>query len=115
MQVDRTNVLQAARLLVTESDRLDDVLVRVRYATHDNEPCGGDPVSADAAIAFPERIAALVEGCQAHNDALRAAAAELRAVALTYGFTEAEIAASVPTMGPIATALGAVDAVDRAR
>ena len=93
LQVDRHTVLAARAALLAEAERLDRALVE-RHRGHDVGRCGGDPVSPEAAVAFNERINALLANCFAYNRDLRAAASALDVTARTYGYTDEQIAAS---------------------
>lgn len=94
MQVTRDNVLQARAALLAEADRLDAALAHEAGDMKNVGLCGGDPVSADAAPAFDERVMLLLEQCKAYNKHLREAAASLHDVARSYGYTEDEISSS---------------------
>ena len=93
LQVDRHTVLAARAALLAEAERLDRELVE-RHRGHEVGRCGGDPVSPEAAVAFNERINALLENCFAYNRDLRAAASALDATAHKYGYTDEQIAES---------------------
>lgn len=97
MQVTRDNVLQARAALLGEADRLEMALTDQWHNWEGVGLCGGDPVSVDAADAFGERSAALLANCRTYNEHLRKAAHALDAIALSYGYTEDEIAASFTT------------------
>ncbi|MEJ3655703.1 hypothetical protein WEH80_22290 [Actinomycetes bacterium KLBMP 9759] len=94
MQVNRENVLKARAALLAEADRLDSVVAQTALRDQGIGLCGGDPVSIDAAAAFNERIAALVNQCIRYNQDLREAATALDATARQYGYTDDEIASS---------------------
>ncbi len=93
LQVNRDNVLQARKAVLDEAQRLQDLLI-----THQRDVwvdlCGGDPVSADAAEAFNERIHQLVDHCWRYAMELKAAGDALGETARAYGFTDEQIAAS---------------------
>jgi hypothetical protein len=93
LQVDRDTVLQARAALLGEALRLKDAL-RLGSVRQDVGLCGGDPVSADAAAAFNERIASLFAYCRSYVDDLERAGDVLGETARRYGFSETEIAAS---------------------
>ena len=94
LQVDRHTVLAARAALLAEADRLDTALRDKHSDLTGVGLCGGDPVSPEAALAFNERINALLENCFAYNRDLRAAAGALDATARMYGYTDEQIAAS---------------------
>ena len=93
LQVDRDTVLQARAALLGEAQRLKD---EIGFRTVDMQvgECGRDPVSSDAAPAFNERIAVLIQNCQQYTEDLEAAAGSLSNIARQYGFTESEISQS---------------------
>lgn len=93
LQVDRGTVLQARAVLLGEAQRLRDA-IRLHGTGATVGRCGGDPVSADAAAAFTERIAKLLQVCDEYVHGLERAGGELGRVARDYGYTEDEIAAS---------------------
>ena len=94
LQVNRETVLAARAALLAEADRLDTELGLGFGTVREVGLCGRDPVSPEAASAFNERIAALLEHCRAYNQDLRAAASALDATARAYGYTDDQIAAS---------------------
>lgn len=94
LQVNRDTVLQARAALLAEADRLDIAIARRTRSDGGIGICGGDPVSPEAAAAFNERIAALIDDCRRYNQDLRESAHHLDAVARRYGYTEDEIEAS---------------------
>jgi hypothetical protein len=93
MQVNRDTVLQAHSALLGEAWRLADSLGSsfdlILFGR-----CGGDPVSADAQVAFTERIGGLLDQCHRHVADLFAGADRLAAAARAYGHTEDAVAAS---------------------
>lgn len=93
LQVDRETVLQVRAVLLGEALGLKD---EIRFRTPDMEvgECGGDPVSFDAALAFSERIAALVDECRRYTEKLEAAGSALGEIAHRYGFSDSESAQS---------------------
>jgi hypothetical protein len=93
LQVDRDTVLQARAALLGEALRLNDAL---RFGTIDLAVghCGGDPVSGDAALAFNERIAALIAHCHQYTEQLESAGQKLEEIARGYGFAEDDVARS---------------------
>jgi hypothetical protein len=93
LQVDRDTVLQARASLLGEAFRLHDA-IKFHAAGITVGMCGGDPVSADAAPAFSERIGPLLDHCVQYAIDLQTAGEVLGAVARRYGLTEDEIAAS---------------------
>ena len=96
MQVDRDTVLKVRSVLLGEADRLLDAVPSAPEGRVRVGRCGGDPVSAEAAVAFEARIRLVVDLCQRHALELREAAHSLERIARNYGYTEAEIAASFP-------------------
>jgi len=93
LQVNRDTVLKARAALLAEARRLDLELDQRKLGSEVGL-CGSDPVSPEAAVAFNERIDALVMSCRAYNGHLRMAATALDATARAYGYTDDEIAAS---------------------
>lgn len=89
-QVNTDNVLQAAAVLRRQADQMEDVLTT---ASRDLQfkPCGGDPVSRDAQLLLQAKIDRITAVHWAHQAEVRAASDALRASALSYGYTEAEI------------------------
>jgi hypothetical protein len=96
LQVDRDTVLQARAALLGEALRLRDA-IKFHGAGITVGLCGRDPVSADAAHAFSERIEGLVDHCARYTNGLESAGALLGDIARSYGYTDAEIAASFAT------------------
>jgi hypothetical protein len=94
LQVNRDTVLKARAALLAEADHLDKDLQRSHREFGGVGRCGADPVSPEAALAFNERIHALVNQCFSYNRDLRASAYALDATARSYGYTDDEIAAS---------------------
>lgn len=95
LQVDRDTVLQARAALLGEVERLRSLIHTNRQGAFIGL-CGADPVSADAAPAFNERIAALLQQCWQYTIDMESAAHTLDDTARGYGYTDAEIAASFP-------------------
>lgn len=98
LSVDADNVLYVRKAILDEYEELADAL-RVDGLGADGEyavPYGGDPVSLDASVAFPERVTLLLKQCREHVDTLLAIAGNLEAAAVAYGYTDAEIAAATP-------------------
>lgn len=93
LQVNPENVLKVRAALLAESDRLHQAVQRGGAGEWVGF-CGGDPLSADARGAFNQRIDEVIGHCRHYADTLRAAGESLERVALDYGHTDAEIAAS---------------------
>ncbi|SHK81666.1 hypothetical protein SAMN05443637_112168 [Pseudonocardia thermophila] len=96
--VDRNNVLYVRRAVLEEYQELTTVLERERMDwRQQSEPYGRDPVSFDAAVAFPQRAALLLEACQKYADELLVIADNLAKAAEAYGYTEDSIVEMTPT------------------
>jgi hypothetical protein len=114
LSVDAENVLYVRKAILDEYESLLQVLVQeTRGSAAYPTPYGGDPVSSDAAVAFPERVAVLLEQCKTHVMSLLAMADKLKEAALAYGYTESEISAAAPVepsigMREIKTTINAV-------
>ena len=91
LQVNRNTVLQARAVLLGEALRLREALL-LHTPTEGVGRCGGDPVSADASSAFTERVAALMQYCHRYTAELETAAHSLEETAMSYGYTEEDIA-----------------------
>ena len=98
LSVDAENVLYVRKAILDEYETLLRVLVQeARGSAAYPAPYGGDPVSSDAAVAFPERAAALLDQCREHVMSLLAMADNLKDSAVAYGYTEDQIAAATPS------------------
>ncbi len=93
LQVDPANVLRVRQVLLTEADRLTTGLVWHGPGAKVG-PCGGDPVSQEAMVAFNHRIDGFLDEVRARIQGLRDAAEVLADNARRYGRTEAEITGS---------------------
>ena len=96
LKVDQVNVMQAARLVMAESERFRS-LVESRRRGLRVYPVGGDPVSKEAAEVLNEKFwespGSYLERCIDYADMLEKLAAQLAEAARTYGHTENEIEA----------------------
>ncbi|MGI5131841.1 hypothetical protein ACQEVB_33910 [Pseudonocardia sp. CA-107938] len=97
LRVDAENVLYVRKAILEEYEELKATLDQegqdLGYKSH---LYGGDPVSADAAIAFPERVSRLIGECHQHVNELLDMATKLEAAAKAYHYTDDEIAAMTP-------------------
>lgn len=94
-RVDPDNVLQARAAVQAAADKIRDSV----NANRDDmrlEPMGGDPVSRDAAVAFTHRLQKYVTFCDDYVRELQRVADALREAALTYGYTDEDIARGFP-------------------
>lgn len=94
-RVDQDNVLQAHAAVLSAADKLRDV-VRSHGRDMRLEAMGNDPVSVDAAAAFTHRLQKYVEFATTYTIELERVAAALRDAALTYGYTDDDIARGFP-------------------
>jgi hypothetical protein len=95
LQVDRDNVLRVRSVLLTEAEKLLDAVTRSTSEQPWVDLCGADPVSGEASSAFNARIQILVDHCRQYALQLEQAANSLDRIARNYGYTEAEIQASL--------------------
>ncbi|MDT7633807.1 MAG: hypothetical protein QOI50_5737 [Pseudonocardiales bacterium] len=95
LQVDRDNVLRVRSVLLTEAEKLLDAVTRPMSERPWVDLCGADPVSGEASSAFNARIQILVDHCRQYALQLEQAANSLDRIARNYGYTEAEIQASL--------------------
>ncbi|MFB9745620.1 hypothetical protein ACFFOU_31290 [Pseudonocardia sulfidoxydans] len=93
MRIDRDNVLEVAKALSREAARLDEVLSQNGQARADL--CGGDPVSADAKLAFNQRAELLVDSYAKYVLDLRQLATAVAESARAYGVSDEDIARSL--------------------
>src|SRR5687768_2682408 len=93
-QVNRENVLGVYQLVQSEADRLDKVVQKSGYKLR-IDLCGGDPVSKDAMETFNAELTRLRTQCEDYVRMLFSTAAQLKQTALSYGFTEEQIAHSL--------------------
>jgi hypothetical protein len=109
LSVDADNVLYVRKAILDEHKELLTVLGgEARDASSTAKPYGGDPVSIDASVAFPQRADLLLKQCAEHVSDLLAIAEKLKDAALTYGYTEGEIAAASPVN--VGAAVGGMNA-----
>jgi hypothetical protein len=99
MQVTSGNVLAVRDTLLAKAADLDAGLRQHWNAATTMPQLGGDPVSADASVAFPVRTRALLAYCQTYVGRLRDAAHALDATARAYGLTEEDIANTSHAVG----------------
>ncbi|HEX4249367.1 MAG TPA: PE domain-containing protein [Pseudonocardia sp.] len=100
LQVSRENVLEVRSVLLGEADRLLDSIRSASSRRGWVGPCGGDPVSAEASAAFDARIRLVLEQCQRYALELKRAGDALDQVARGYGYTDAQLAASLTSRDP---------------
>lgn len=93
-QVNPDNVLEVHAALRAQADELEYVLTEAQYTVQIGR-CGGDPVSADAEIAFNAKITDMLAVHWAHQREIAEAAGLLRRTALDYGHTDEEIARAI--------------------
>lgn len=92
LYVDRDNVLQVRNLVLDEYDRLDRYLAaEINSSAYETYRYGDDPVSKDAAIAFPQRFGLLVASCRKQLEHLARMGEALAEAARQYGYTEDQI------------------------
>lgn len=90
-EVTPDNVLGAYAALKEEAERLRLSVRKFQYAAMKMRPCGGDPVSGDAATGFSEACGLLAQRCNASVASLDSRADELAKTARSYGMTEEQI------------------------
>lgn len=96
MQVNPENILQVRKLFLEEAER---VLAFVTTCEKDTEYvglCGGDPLSPEAADALNRRIRHELLQARRYGSQLESAGRSLERTAREYGYTEAQIKASLP-------------------
>ena len=100
-KVTRENVLDAYRLFQGEADRLTTVLTKNAFKLRIDR-CGDDPVSQDAVDTFNPKLSKLRAQCTSYVQDLANAAEELKRTAVSYGYTDEQIAHSLgsPSAGP---------------
>ncbi|WP_281690497.1 hypothetical protein [Pseudonocardia thermophila] len=97
LRVDADNVLYVRKAILEEYELLKTTLTAERGGLETyNYRYGGDPVSADAAVAFSQRARLLIDTCNERLNELAAIAGSLKLAAEAYGRTEQEIAALTP-------------------
>lgn len=97
LSVDAENVLYVRKAILDEYEALLAVLGgESRDAQTYARPYGGDPVSVDASVAFPQRANSLLSECRKQVMELLAISDHLKDAALAYGFTEEQIASANP-------------------
>lgn len=101
-RVNQDNVLQAHQRVQRAVDQLND-RIRAIAPNMRLEQMGGDPVSRDAVVAFNYRMTdgpdSYLNRARQYQRNLQAGADQLRASALSYGYTEEDIARGFPA-GP---------------
>jgi hypothetical protein len=100
LRVSRENVLEVRSVLLREAERLLDSIRSANLRHGWVGPCGGDPVSVEASAAFDARIRVVVERCQRYALQLEQAGNALDEVARGYGYTDAQLAASLTSRDP---------------
>lgn len=93
-QVTVDNVLKVAQAFQKHADDIEYVLL-VHSKDLVLQPCGGDPISADACRRFQPKIDEIVATHRAHAEELRAAVAALERSAASYGYSDLEIASAL--------------------
>ncbi|MDN5860687.1 MAG: hypothetical protein L0H84_18955, partial [Pseudonocardia sp.] len=111
LRVDAENVLYVRKAVLEEYAELRMAFgsQHLDFVEHAGE-YGRDPVSIDAAVAFPERARALISRCEEQVAALRGMADSLEAAARAYGYTDGEIAALTPKPNSTITSAWAAEA-----
>ena len=92
-QVNPDNIL-AVRNSIEQQAREIQVALQSVNMGGSVEPCGGDPISADATPMFRVKIDKILALHWAHHSELREAVDRLTETAKQYGYTEADIAKS---------------------
>ena len=100
LRVSRENVLEVRSVLLGEAERLLHSVRVSSFRLGWVGPCGGDPVSAEASAAFDARIRIVVERCQRYALQLKQAGNALDQIARSYGYTDAQLAASLTSRDP---------------
>ena len=100
LQVSRENVLEVRSVLLGEAERLLDSIRSATFRRDWVGPCGDDPVSAEASAAFDARIRVVVQRCQRYALQLKEAGTALEEIARDYGYTDAQLAASLTSRDP---------------
>lgn len=95
-RVDQGNVLQAHAAVQAAADKIREVVQR-RGRDMQLGVMGGDPVSAEAAVAFTERLQRYVTFSIQYADELERLASALRRAALEYGYADEDIARGFPS------------------
>lgn len=90
MQVTPENVLHIRAALLTEAERLGDLLRLHGWELRVRAPAP-DPVSAAAEMTLNPKIDLLTTQFQAYVDTLKTAGGVLAATARTYGYTEQQV------------------------
>jgi uncharacterized protein YukE len=104
LQVTPENVLDVRKVLLQEADRLLKAAGPAEMMTQFVGPCGGDPVSQQASIAFGERIAIMAQQCRDYANGLKNAGNSLDQIARSYGYTDEQIQDSLrPSSSAIRT------------
>jgi hypothetical protein len=100
--VNHDNVLAAGKVIKTQIDTLNDVVLKNTPALI-VEPAAGDLVSQDAARAWNHRLVGADDSyaarIQAYVDSLNNLAAQLKDSAKKYGFSDEDIAATFGATG----------------
>lgn len=94
-RVGPENVLQARAAVQTAADGIRNSV----NANRDDmrlEAMGGDPVSIEAAVAFTDRLQEYVAFADDYVRELQRLADALREAALTYGYTDEDVARGFP-------------------
>ena len=104
LSVDAENVLYVRKAILDEYESLLQVINTESrdYGALAAKPYGGDPVSADASVAFPERAGLLMDQCKQHVMSLLGISNHLEKAALAYGYNEGQIAAANPIRTDVA-------------
>jgi hypothetical protein len=97
LSFDWDNVLYVRKAILDECEELNASLVAVttEISTMAHR-YGDDPVSGDASVAFPERVAELFKQCGSRVTELNTIAESLADAARAYGFTEEQLASAAP-------------------
>jgi hypothetical protein len=96
-QINKDNIREVYQLLAQETDRLKDVMNRNGFKLK-VDACGTDPVSPEAAAVFTAKLDKLKGQCNNYVTALKNAADHLRHTALSYGYTDDQVKASLTSI-----------------
>lgn len=92
-QVNRDNVLAVRSAIQQQAEDLQRCLQATMLDAR-VDPCGGDPISAEATPLFNTKIRQILKVHWNHLDELRSAVDRLGESARRYGFTEEQVAES---------------------
>jgi hypothetical protein len=96
-QINKDNVREIYQLLAQETDRLSNTMGQNGYKLK-VDACGTDPVSPEAAAVFTAKLTRLKDQCVNYVTALKSATDHLYRAALSYGFTDDQVKASLTSI-----------------